>query len=71
MMKILTNTRFLSGIILLLSALAPLSSAADAPAIRHRFLAVDESRTQLLLVDQFQPEKAGRFPCRSNAGTAS
>ena len=49
----------LSGTIIafLFATLVSFAWAADAPVIKHRFLAVDESRSQLLLVDQLNPEK--------------
>lgn len=57
-----TNFRYGALIALAFAAVASPAGAADAPAIRHRFLAVDESRAQLLLVDQYNPEKCWALP---------
>ena len=54
--------------IVLLSAIALLSPAADAAqsGIKHRFIAADESRHQLHFVDQFDPSKDWTVPLKGN-----
>ncbi|MDR2845491.1 MAG: hypothetical protein LBV28_05315 [Puniceicoccales bacterium] len=51
--------RVLSGVVCTLLFCATLVAAEP---IRHRLLLLDESRSQLLYVDQFAPEKSWRIP---------
>jgi hypothetical protein len=62
-----TKRTFVRGILaallcLLLPPCPPTANAAEAAPIKHRFLLLDESRSQILYVDQFDPAKSWQIP---------